>query len=423
MANTINEVLKNQIALISPSKEELNVIKEKTKVVLDLFNKNIKKAKISAQVFVGGSFAKNTLIKKKKYDVDIFIRFDKKYGDKISSMLGKIVPKNAQKIHGSRDYFSFKDPELNVEFEIIPTIKVNKPEFAQNITDLSYFHVNYVAKELKKNPKLVSEIRLAKAFMYYQDCYGAESYINGFSGYAVELLVINYKSFLNFIKAVTKNDFTKKKIILDPAKKFKNKETIERELNEAKLQSPIVLIDPTFKDRNALAALSYSTFDKFKIAANEFLKNPSSKFFEFVDKERNLIKKYGARLVEIRLNTDKQAGDIAGTKLKKFYSYFIQEVTRFFNVKTHEFFYDDKNNVGKILIVVEQKDKLEFSGPPITMKEPLAEFKKEHKKIIIRNGKAFAYRSPMTFDEFFNKFSNEKSSVIEQMSISRIEKI
>ena len=34
---------------------------------------------IDAEIFVGGSFAKKTLIKKEKYDVDIFVRFDKKY--------------------------------------------------------------------------------------------------------------------------------------------------------------------------------------------------------------------------------------------------------------------------------------------------------------------------------------------------------
>ena len=32
----------------------------------------------SSDVFVGGSLAKNTLIKKAKYDVDLFIRFEKR---------------------------------------------------------------------------------------------------------------------------------------------------------------------------------------------------------------------------------------------------------------------------------------------------------------------------------------------------------
>src|SRR3989344_5865150 len=108
----------------------------------------------------------------------------------------KIVPKNAVRIHGSRDYFVVKENN-NFEFEIIPTLKIKKPSEAKNIIDLSYFHVNYVRNKLK-NKKLADEIKLAKAFIHYSDCYGAESYINGFSGYAVELLVIYYGSFTKF---------------------------------------------------------------------------------------------------------------------------------------------------------------------------------------------------------------------------------
>ncbi|MBD3252791.1 hypothetical protein GF386_03610, partial [Candidatus Pacearchaeota archaeon] len=54
------------------------------------------------------------------------------------------------------------------------------------MTDLSYFHVNHILKKIKKNKNLSDEIRLAKKFAYSQNCYGAESYIHGFSGYALE---------------------------------------------------------------------------------------------------------------------------------------------------------------------------------------------------------------------------------------------
>jgi len=52
--------------------------------------------------------------------------------------------------------------------------------------------------------KILDEIRIAKAFCYANNCYGAESYISGFSGYALELLVYHYKSFLKFIKSMVK---------------------------------------------------------------------------------------------------------------------------------------------------------------------------------------------------------------------------
>ena len=55
-----------------------------------------------------------------------------------------------------------------------------------------------------RSKKILDEIKIAKAFCHANNCYGAESYINGFSGYGLELLVYYYGGFLRFIKAVSK---------------------------------------------------------------------------------------------------------------------------------------------------------------------------------------------------------------------------
>ncbi len=137
----INQILKNQIELIKPNKETLDKInKNSNEFVKNLKNK-LKNKKIKADVFVGGSLAKKTIVKKDRYDVDIFVRFDRKYKDEeISTLLGKIIDNNAKKIHGSRDYYQQVSNEIIME--IIPVIKIKKVNEARNITDLSYFHVN-----------------------------------------------------------------------------------------------------------------------------------------------------------------------------------------------------------------------------------------------------------------------------------------
>ena len=56
---------------------------------------------------------------------------------------------------------------------------------------------------------------------------------------------------------------------------YKNKQELLNSVNESKLQSPIVLVDPTFKERNALAALSQETFLRFKESCAKFLRNPA----------------------------------------------------------------------------------------------------------------------------------------------------
>jgi len=414
----IKNILEQQLENITPSAQETFEIKSKTKDLVDALTKNLKKNKIQAEVFVGGSSAKNTLIKKRKYDIDIFVRFDKKYPEKqLSDLLKKCLPSEAVRKKGSRDYFSIKRSSDNMEFEIVPVIKISSPAEAQNITDLSYFHVSYVSNHIKRVPRLADEIRITKAFAYYQECYGAESYINGFSGYATELIVIHYKTFLNFIKAIAKANL-KEKIVIDTAKHYKNKDAIITEMNPSKLFSPIILVDPTFKERNALAALSLKTFEKFQKSCKAFLKNPSQKFFESEDKEEAMIEKYKDNLIRIEVTTDKQAGDIGGTKLKKFYNYFLTEFEKLFDIEKTDFEYDENRNAGIMMLVAKPKKQIIFSGPPISMKQALAGFKKSHKKIQIRAGKAYATeKNTITLPKFLKDFIKSKKRIIKEMGV------
>ncbi|MBI2056814.1 nucleotidyltransferase domain-containing protein [Candidatus Pacearchaeota archaeon] len=269
MSKKVDDILKEVLARVEPSKEDLKKIKKSLSQFKEKVEKQIKRHKLDAVIFEGGSFAKKTMIKKDSYDIDIFIRFDEKYKkENISELTGKLFNeiKNISIIHGSRDYFQIKSSQ-NFFIEVIPVIKVNNPKKAENITDLSYSHVKYINKKIK-NPKILDEIKIAKAFCYAAKTYGAESYINGFSGYSLELLIYYYKSFLNFIKAIARHN--QGKIIIDIEKYYKNKNDVLLDMNSSKLGSPIILIDPTYKQRNALAALSEETFKRFRQASKKF---------------------------------------------------------------------------------------------------------------------------------------------------------
>jgi len=400
--NKIKEVLDKELASIKPEGKERKVLKRASEDFCKQLRKKIKNKKIKADVFIGGSLAKNTIIKKKKYDVDIFVRFNKKYEDsEISKLLGKVI--KGKKVHGSRDYFQVQKDKI--VFEIVPSIKITKPAEARNVTDLSYFHVNYIINKIKKNKKLADEIMLGKSFCYAQDCYGAEGYIRGFSGYAVELLVSHCGSFLSFLKALSKKQ---KQIILDPKKFYKNKKEIMLELNESKLQSPIIFVDPTFKERNALAALSKETFQKFQKAAAAFLKNPADKFFEKKDLEKELSKHKDLIIIEAKSN--RQRGDIAGSKLKKFQNYLLFRLKRDFDIKLSEFEYSEEKNLAKIYLLLHQKKEIIIPGPPITSIENLRKFKKKHKKSYIKKGRAYAKEKTLSFPKFLQKIKKDKTT-------------
>ncbi|MEM3405892.1 MAG: hypothetical protein QW117_02900 [Candidatus Pacearchaeota archaeon] len=410
--------MKNLKPILKEIKKEILLEKEKQKEInekLSLFIKILKKHKID--FFVGGSIAKDTIIKKEKYDIDIFLRFknEREIKNKFNKIIKNIKKKTkfkCQKIHGSRDYYNFYYDDII--FEIVPTIKLSSPKNAKNTTDLSYFHVSYVKNKIKKNKKLAEEIKLAKKFVFASGYYGAESHIKGFSGYAIELLIIYYKTFKNFIKNIASSD---KKIIIDIEKFYSNKKEILNEINESKIQSPIILIDPTFKERNVTSALSKETFKKFQKYCKNFLDNPSKDFFSYekmIKKRINNLEKKKA--IKILIKTSFQEGSIAGSKLLKFYQFLNNCLKKYYKIKDKDFFYDNKKS-AVCYFVLKKKDKLLIKGPPINKTMNVIAFKKKHKKTFIRKGVIYAEEK---IDMDLKKIINSKKKFMKEIGIKSI---
>src|SRR3989344_2770629 len=366
--NNINEVLKEEIKRVSVGKEEYKYLNEISRLTIKEIEKRLKKLKINASVFIGGSLAKETVVKKEKHDIDLFLRFDKKYPEpQINRFMRKIfflfkVPgfkAKVKKIHGSRDYVQIIFKKHGVMIEVVPSIKIANPEEARNITDLSYFHIKYVNDKIKKHKKLSDEIILAKAFCHAQKCYGAESYINGFSGYALELLIINC-----------------------------------------------------------------GTFDKFKDACRRFLNNPSIEHFEHkkvsIDKMRNYAMEIEGAFAVFHVETNKQEGDIAGTKLLKFHSFLGKELEKNFDIIEQHFEYDYGKDSYNYFIIKRKKE-IVIYGPALNYKEGVENFKKTHRIWYIQDGKICAAKSPeITVKQFLKEFNRRNKTQMKQMEITKV---
>jgi len=308
---SLQSVLKEELEVISLSREEVLELK---KVAKD-FIASLKGQGLKAHV--GGSLAKGTMVNREgSQDIDIFVVFD--YSEdifKLEKILGKIkLPGRhlayphcgggkLKKVHGSRDYFQIICSD--VILEVIPVVKNKDPELAENVTDVS-----------------LNEIKLAKAFCQANRCYGAESYVKGFSGYSLEVLVIHFGGFVKFLKGIGKRR------VIDPLKYFKGERDVLNEINSSKLMSPIVLVDPTYKYRNVCAGLGKETFEKFLKIRDGFLKSPLLEYFKRKAIDVESLKKIAGTFVEIDLKTDRQEGDIAGTKMKKLLDFFAKELGR-----------------------------------------------------------------------------------------------
>lgn len=396
----------------SADEEDVSCLKKETKIFIEKIKRQIKKRKVDVEVFVGGSFAKGTLAKQENYDVDIFVRFNKSYKN-ISDLLEKILKGTKEKferVHGSRDYFKVEKIK-KLTFEIVPVRKIKSAKEANNVTDLSYFHVNYVKKKLSK--KMGQEVAMAKQFCKAQRVYGAESYINGFSGYALECLIIYYKTLNKMLKGLLK---VKGKLVIDSAGHYKRKENVFVEINESKTRGPVILVDPTFKERNVLAALNKETFEKFQDAGRKFLKNPSEKFFVFEKVDIEKMKSKKGEFVHIILETDRQEGDIAGTKLKKVSRFFVRELEKGFDILDREFVYSGGKK-SDFYLLVKSRGEIMKRGPSVSMKKNVKRFKSRNKKVFSKGGVLYAKVKVPSIGEFLRGLIGKDKGKIKEMGV------
>lgn len=335
---------------------------------------------LDATCEAGGSYAKETNLKG-DFDIDVFIRFDSTYEDqklsdhleqaleKLSSFIDNTID-SYERVHGSRDYFQLTINRFT--FELVPVYSIQDPSKAINVTDMSPLHVHWVREHMQKH-HLNDDVRLAKVFCKAIGVYGAESYIEGFSGHVLDILIIHYGGFLPFLKAASE---WQQGTVIDPKEQYENADDVKRHLNDAKLLSPIIVIDPIDPYRNAAAALSTEKFTILRKKAQTFLTNPSADYFRIKpfsldDIQKEIHEQFPDR--EIRFITAHVTAlsgnkDRAGAKMRKAYRFLRDELTRQgFSLLTTDWHFD-KKKTGYFYFVLDTQDltdTMEHIGPPL----------------------------------------------------------
>ncbi|HLD01149.1 MAG TPA: CCA tRNA nucleotidyltransferase [Candidatus Nanoarchaeia archaeon] len=382
---TKNNLIQDEILTqIKPSAEEIKRFSQAAKEVIAKLNQYLP----DAEAILGGSGAKDTWLRG-SHDLDIFVQFNYvKYSsksDQLSAKLGAVVKKAFPKtkietLHGSRDYFRLA--YLGHNFEIVPILALKKIEQAKNITDISPLHSKWVNRQAKG---LTDEIRLAKQFCKANNLYGAESYLSGFSGYVLEILVIHYGGFTKLLQAAVR---WKPKEVVDTAKHYPKGKALFN-INKSKLQSPLIVVDPVDKSRNAAAALSEEKFNLFKQTVQSYLKKPSLNFFEHQEIALEKLPWKTGRVIALKIIPLPGKRDVVGMKLVKAFN-FIKSKLKQFGVKESGW---EWNKEVFFFLVADKKErpKVEIRvGPLVSMNEFAADFKKKNKYTYVDKGRIYA---------------------------------
>ncbi|MBI3052377.1 CCA tRNA nucleotidyltransferase [Candidatus Woesearchaeota archaeon] len=345
-----------------------------------------------ARVVVGGSLAKDTWISG-VHDIDIFVCFAytryKSRSAGLSDLLEKSLKSSGlgfERLHGSRDYFQVAWQGFS--FEVVPVLDIRRPGQALNITDASMLHARWVKAHV--SPAMADEVRLLKAFCAAQGCYGAESYIRGFSGYVCEVLVARYGSFRAVLKAALK---WKDKEAVDFSGFYRGRRVLDF-MNESKTQSPVIVVDPVDRARNAAAALSVDKLEAFRQAARSFLKSPSGSFFSHdLPTAGELLGGLGTGFV-VEAWPVRGRRDLVNMKIVKVHQFIVQQLARHgFRVLDSGIKWGGSALLWFRLASGQLPEFEVLAGPPVSADaRHLSAFRKLHSRVVARRGRLVAYR-------------------------------
>lgn len=304
----MEDVLREVIKSVKPvQEEELRV----RKFVNELLR--ISKTVSGLDSVICGSLGKYTWISG-DHDIDLFISFDKSvsredleknglsFGKKIAAeMKGKHEIKYAEHpyVHAM---INFEGQIYDVD--IVPCYKIFPGEHIKSAVDRSPLHLEYILSHL--DPELRDDVRLLKQFCKGTGVYGSDAKNMGFSGYICELLVLKYKSFENTLRA---------------ACRWSPGQLIEFSIEKTQIlgkfrDQPLIIIDPTDKERNAAAVVSPDNFLSFVSLSRRFLEKPSVDYFfpkkkpSMAKSEISALKKRGTKFIALLMKKTELIDDI-----------------------------------------------------------------------------------------------------------------
>lgn len=294
MKKIISEIKKTVI----PDKKLENSKKNIADLAFNLVKTQLKKNPEVLSLEFGGSFAKGTWIAKNA-DIDIFIKFKNDVSEKKFVQISQKIGFDSMKKYNPYVRYSehpYVEAKIkNTKINIVPCYEVKLGNW-KSAADRSPYHTSHMKKAL--TTKMRNEVRLLKVFLQSTGIYGAEMAKQGFSGYVAEVLILNFGSFENVVKSISK--IKENQIIGNATKKF---------------ETSIVIIDPIDSNRNLAAAITEENIGKFILSCRAFQSNPSKKFFRYT--KLKFTKNNLENILVVKFNFKKRSPDIIWGQIKR----------------------------------------------------------------------------------------------------------
>jgi len=294
----MSKVLEQARRISMPTSQEEREMKKLADFLYKAVSDEASKYPETVSVELGGSYAKGTWLRK-QMDFDIFVKLKSNTDEKRFEEVGEKIGFASMKKFKPRIRYS-EHPYVEAEIRgkkvnVVPCYNVEKGQW-KSAADRSSFHTKFILEALDDTKK--NEVRLLKQFLKGVGIYGAEIAREGFGGYVAEVLVYNYGTFLDVLKAAA--NFVQGQVIGNTDKKF---------------ETPLVLIDPIDSNRNLGTAISAQNVARFIAASRTFLKKESISFF--VGRQRRPSTRNLKNVIIVRFGYKWRSPDIIWGQLKR----------------------------------------------------------------------------------------------------------
>ena len=376
------KVFDRAYSIFVSSQREKSRLDKIAEELMGLLNKNASNKKVNVEFRFSGSYAKGTWIKNES-DIDVFAIFNSEGEMKNLSFL---VPKNFIPAFGTRKYF--KGLFNGIKVEIVPVLRFSDINLVENSIDLSTLHSNYINSSLSNSQK--KDVIILKAFCKANNCYGSETYMHGFSGYSLEVLIKEFGSFAALMEAVNS---WKPPILIG---KTSNKNIY-----------PIFLSDPTNIKRNICASVNEENLSKFVLAMKRFYLSPSFDFFIKKSIKTNVLKEVKERGTKLFIFNTKiiEPRDVFLSKYVKNLDKLIKEL-KAEDIEIYSFDVDFNEKSAILFLQVKNvpkaKTKIVYGPDVFSAADIIKNFINVHKKVFIV-GKFICYDKKYNVENF-NKF-------------------